>query len=292
MVGFIYRFKSLIKSFSYDYVYIFRETTPIGPPIYEFILSCIFRKKIIYDFDDAIWLPFKSSKNNLTNRLKFTSKVNHICKWSYKISCGNAYLADYARQFNKNVRVIPTIVDTDMIHNKVKLHSNNCLTVGWTGSHSTLKYLDLLVEVVDKLQGEIEFDFIVIADQNPKLPLKKFRFIQWSENREVEDLLQFDIGLMPLPDDEWAKGKCGFKAIQYLSLGIPALVSPVGVNSKIVSHDVNGYHCESPSEWENYLRILLNSEAIRSRLGNAGRKRIVQAFSKKSTKEEFISLFS
>jgi len=145
---------------------------------------------------------------------------------------------------------------------------------------------------LQKLQEQINFTFIVIADKDPALPLKQYRFIRWSREREAEDLLQFHIGIMPLFDDEIAKGKCGFKAIQYMSLGIPAVVSPVGVNTKIVQDAVNGYISTETMEWQQHLEILLQNSTLRTTMGIAARNKIETKYSVKATRHLFLALFS
>ena len=249
------------------------------------------KEKIIYDFDDAIWIPHTSSYNSTAARLKNFSKVGKICSWSYKVSAGNEYLAAFARQFNKNTVVIPTVVNTESIHNKIQDHNTTRPSVGWTGTFSTLQYLDIIMPVLTNLQQEHDFDFIVIADKDPQLPLKNYIFVKWSREREAEDLLRFHIGLMPLYDNEIAKGKCGFKAIQYMSLGIPAVVSPVGVNSIIVEHGVNGYVCEDEIDWKNSIQNLLTDPDLRTKMGSEARKKIQNNYSVSSSTPHFIQLF-
>ncbi|MBK8300798.1 MAG: glycosyltransferase [Chitinophagaceae bacterium] len=145
-------------------------------------------------------------------------------------------------------------MNTETVHNKVQKQESASPAVGWTGSFSTLMYLDIIVPVLRKLQEEIDFTFYVIADKDPGLALKNYKFIPWNKETEAEDLLNFHIGVMPLTDDEITRGKCGFKAIQYMALGMPALVSPVGVNVEIVSHSNDGFICNNLTEWEENLR--------------------------------------
>ena len=227
LLGFCKRIFQLFLLGRYDFVYIHREATPLGPPFFEWIAAKLFRKKIIYDFDDAIWIPFTSAYNKRASSLKNFGKVAKICRWSYKISVGNEYLAAFARKYNTRVIVIPTVVNTETVHNRLQDQQTIKPSIGWTGTFSTLKYLDMVLPVLQDLQSSYEFSFIVIADKDPQLPLKNYQFIKWSRDKETDDLLNFHIGLMPLYDDEISKGKCGFKAIQYMSLGIPAIVSPV-----------------------------------------------------------------
>lgn len=291
LAGYARRFLQLFTLFRYDYIFIHREAAPIGPPVFEWIMAKLFRKKIIYDFDDAIWIPATSSYNKAASRLKNFGKVAKICKWSYKVSVGNAYLGAYASQFNKNVVLVPTVVNTEEVHNELQNQQTDKPAVGWTGTFSTLQYLDVILPVLQELQQQYDFTFYVIADKNPELPLKNYQFIKWSKATEAKDLLKFHVGLMPLYDNEIAKGKCGFKAIQYMSLGIPAVVSPVGVNSQIVDAGVNGFLSGTPVEWKEYLELLLKDASLRTAMGAAARKKIEDQYSVTATKDLFVSLF-
>ena len=290
--GFLGRIRLLFEIPNYEYVFIFREATPLGPPIIEWFIARVLNKKIIYDFDDAIWLPFTSKTNRITNQLKFTSKVKSICKWSFKISCGNQYLADFASQFNDSVYIFPTVVDTVKTHNKIQNQITSQVNIGWTGSHSTLIYLDELIVALSALEKKYNFKFFVIADKNPRLPLTCFQFVKWKKETEIEDLLKFHIGLMPLIANPWSEGKCGFKAIQYLSLGIPAIVTPVGVNCEIVQNGVNGFHCNTSEDWYTALEKLIIDTKLREMMGKKGRVLIEKKYSVNSLKLEFLNLFS
>jgi glycosyltransferase involved in cell wall biosynthesis len=276
----------------YDYVFIHREAAPVGPPIFEWWLTKIYGKKIIYDFDDAIWIPNTSSANNLVRWFKAFWKVKYICKWAYKVVAGNDYLCHYARQYNKNVIHIPTSVDVVSHHNKIKLDQNAKVALGWTGSHSTLKYLDMMVPIINELQKEIQFDFIVISDQKPALNLRHWQFIPWKVETETTDLLKMHIGIMPLSNDAWSEGKCGFKLVQYFASGIPAVASPVGVNKRIVEAGKNGFLCASDEEWKTALRTLLTNADLRKEMGTKGRKKVESEFSLQSQLQKFLTLFA
>ncbi len=292
-ISFFKRFFHLFSVIDAKYVFIHREMTPIGPPIFEFIIAKIFCKKIIYDFDDAIWLENYNENNKVFQKLKFYSKVNKIIKWSYKVSVGNDYLAEYARQYNSNIVIIPTTIDTENYHNSdlYKVEKFEKITIGWTGTATTNKYLDFLVPILKKLEEKHNFYFNVISNVNPNLEIKNFKFTKWSKESEIEDLLKFDLGVMPLTEDIWAKGKCGFKALQYMSLGIPAIVSPVGVNVKIVDHLKNGFLASTPEEWYNYLDEFLENQLNYNQMSIESRRKIELFYSVESNKNNFISLF-
>lgn len=289
--GFVRRIGDLFSMSGYEYVFIHREAAPIGPPVFEWAIAKVLRKKVIYDFDDAIWLPNTSDNNRIASSLKWHSKVSSICRWSYKVSCGNAYLADYAHQFNKNVIVNPTTIDTGSYHNRIKDQHTPTLTIGWTGTHSTIQYLDMIVPVLEKLELKYNFVFMVISNSPPSFKLRSLQYIKWSKDTEVDDLLKFNIGIMPLTDDPWAKGKCGFKALQYMSLGIPALVSPVGVNVSIVDDGMNGMICNNTNDWERAIELLINSRELNISMGIEARKKVEASYSVSSNSQNFISLF-
>ncbi len=298
--GFISRIALLFKVSQFDFIFIHREATPVGPPAIEWAIAKVFRKKIIFDFDDAIWLTDKKNEGWLEKKLRWRRKVGLICKWSYKVSCGNEYLCSYARNFNDQVVLNPTTIDTEQVHNRkffpppVSLSPEEKKTViGWTGSHSTLKYLEELTPVLQQLMEKYpSVRLLVIADRPPQMNLKGLVFKKWTQETEIEDLCQADIGIMPLPDDEWAKGKCGFKALQYMALEIPAVVSPVAVNKFIVTPGVHGFWCDTATDWIRNLSELITNPLLRKEMGKNGRRKIEQEYSLHSNKKNFLSLFA
>ena len=286
VAGFLRRLWTLFSVARYDMVFIHREATPVGPPVFEWMIAKVFRKKIIYDFDDAIWLTDNTSESALEKMIRWRSKVASICKWSFVVSCGNDYLCDYARRFNSNVVLNPTTIDTSY-HKPIEKTYNNDVVIGWTGSHSTLKYIDEVVPALQKISG---FTFVIISDSKISIPVPS-RNVKWKKETEIEDLAQFDIGIMPLPNDEWSKGKCGFKALQYMAMEIPTVVSPVGVNTKIVTDGVDGFICNTTAEWITALEKLIKDPQLRKKLGAAGRKKVEQDYSVVSNTSNFLSLF-
>lgn len=292
--SFIIRLFQLVSLINYDFIFIHREAAPIGPPFLEWIIAKVFRKKIIYDFDDAIWLPNYSEANTSFQKLKYYTKVNGIMKWASKISAGNDYLAKYASAFNLNSVINPTTIDTINYHNP-QLYTvdknKKKLTIGWTGTHTTAKYLEFLIPIFEKLSLNFDFEFCVISNEEPLAKVKNMNFIRWTKETEIQDLLKFDIGIMPLTDDKWANGKCGFKALQYMSLGIPAIVSPVGINSEIIDHGLNGYLCNSEEEWYDALYYLLEHPNEIIKMHDAARKKISDKYSVISNQSNFLNLF-
>jgi glycosyltransferase involved in cell wall biosynthesis len=275
-----------------DYVFIHRECTPIGPPIMEWIIAKVLKKKIIFDFDDAIWLPNTSEENRIASFLKWHGKTKAICKWSYKISCGNHYLADFARQFNPRVFVNPTTIDTANLHRGHPLNQRDGITIGWTGTHSTMKYFLTLEPLLKRMkQKHHGLQFIVISNKPPATDLESLTFLPWRKETEIDDLLKFDIGIMPLTEDPWAEGKCGFKALQYMALNIPTVASGVGVNKRIISSGVNGFLCVTMDAWEQALDLLIQDAILRRTIGEKGREKVVQEYSVSSNVANFLSFF-
>lgn len=280
----------------YDFVYIHRECLPIGPPVYEWLISRVFRKRMIYDFDDAIWIRNYSDANKgIARWLKSHQKVAAICRMSYKVTTGNAFLADYALKHNKNVEIIPTTIDTEHHHNRLKRAKNgHTPVIGWTGTHSTVKQLLQIEPQLAALQKKCEYELQVICDTDPEFTTVRYRFVPWKAESEIEDLMRFDIGIMPLKNTEWERGKCGFKALQYMALGIPTVASAVGANCDILQDDVNGILIppEEPEAWVAALENLLSNPSLRDRLGNEGRSTIDRKYSVQSNKDNYIRLFS
>ena len=148
-----------------------------------------------------------------------------------------------------------------------------------------------LVPILQKLEKRYDFEFMAIADKAPEYDLKSLRFVAWNKATEIDDLLQMHVGVMPLVPDQWAAGKCGFKALQYMALGIPALVSPVGVNTQIVDNQINGYICNTPQDWEDALITLLENPDLRATLGKAARQKIESTYSVQANTTNFLQLF-
>jgi glycosyltransferase involved in cell wall biosynthesis len=173
-LSYIKRVALLFKLSSFDYVFIHREAMPFGPPLLEFMIAKVLEKKIIYDFDDAIWLTDNTRESPFARVLRCRWKIRFICRWSYKISCGNTSLAEYASQFNPNVVVNPTTLDTENIHKPVCSDKDpeKKLTIGWTGSRSTLKYLNAIVPALQVFERQYpHIEYLIIADKNPQLLL-------------------------------------------------------------------------------------------------------------------------
>ena len=262
----------------YDLVYILREAALLGPPIFEHLIHQR-RVPIVFDFDDAVFVSYRSPSNGYLSYLKFASKTKTICRIASHVMVGNPYLAEYARQVNDRVTVIPTTIDTEKYRVPQRTERTGPPVIGWTGSYSTVQHLDTLRGALTKLAERESFRLRVIGTPTYELPGVEVEAMKWHADTELEDLSAIDIGMMPLPEDRWSKGKCGLKALQFMALGIPTVCSPVGVNTDIIQDDENGFIAGTEDEWVEKLTRLLRSAELRQRLGQAGRATVEQKYS-------------
>ncbi len=262
----------------YDLVYILREAALLGPPIFERLIHQS-GVPIVFDFDDAIFVSYRSPSNGYLSYLKFASKTKTICRIASHVMVGNPYLAEYARQVNDRVTVIPTTIDTEKYQVPAPKNSSDAPVIGWTGSYSTVQHLDTLRGALKKLAEHESFRLRVIGTPEYDCPPVDVEAMRWRSETELEDLSAIDIGVMPLPDDKWSKGKCGLKALQFMALGIPTVCSPVGVNTDIIQDGENGFIAGTEDEWVDKLTRLLRSHELRQRLGHAGRVTVEQKYS-------------
>ena len=262
----------------YDLVYIMREAALLGPPVFERLIHQR-RVPIVFDFDDAVFVSYRSPSNGYLSYLKFASKTKTICRIASHVMAGNPYLAEYARQVNDRVTVIPTTIDTEKYRVSERKESSGPPVIGWTGSYSTVQHLDTLRGALKKLAERESFQLRVIGTPSYQCPPIDVEAMPWRADTELQDLSAIDIGVMPLPDDKWSKGKCGLKALQFMALGIPTICSPVGVNTDIIQDDQNGFLASTEDEWVDKLTRLLRSRELRQRLGQAGRTTVEQKYS-------------
>jgi len=294
ILGIINRHILIFKIHKFDFIFIHREACFIGPAYFEWIYAKLFKKKIVYDFDDAIWLRDVSEANIFLGWLKRSNKTNKIISYANYVIAGNAYLAEYAKMYNKNVIVIPTTINNYYHSVKKKKNDESVVKIGWTGSLTTNKHLEMILPVLAKIKmlyGNA-IEILMISNKQIKNDQIDLKFIAWTQKSEIEDLSQFDIGIMPLPDDEWAKGKCGFKGLQYMALEIPTIMSPVGVNTEIIQDGINGFLARTENEWLEKLSLLIESKELRERVGKAGRKTVEEKYSVDANKKKYLDLFN
>jgi glycosyltransferase involved in cell wall biosynthesis len=281
----------LLRLRDFDIVVVQREAIQLGTALFERAVARA-RPRLVFDFDDAIWLPNASSANSRLAWLKNAQKTSRIIEASDLVFAGNDYLADYARRFNSAVEVVPTTIDTDQYVPRPERERENGVTIGWSGSLTTMEHFKPFVPVLKRLRDRLgdRVRFELIGDPTYREPELGIVGREWSAATEVEDLARFDIGVMPLPDDEWSRGKCGLKGLQYMALEIPTVMSPVGVNSKIIADGENGLLASSEDEWVDRLTQLVESPELRRKLGREARRTVEERYSVRSQRDRYLSL--
>ncbi len=235
-----------------------------------------FRKtcsKLVLDLDDAVFL-------------RYPEKFERLARMADLIVCGNTFIQEWAAARNPHTVIIPTCVDSARFTEKDHSPLNaKPVRIGWTGVPGNIRYLQVVAPALRRLATDLPFELVVISsDEGPlkdvDLAGVAVRFVAWDGPREAEQLHELDIGLMPLfGDSEWDKYKCGFKLIQYMATGIASVASPVGVNTSIVAHEINGFVANTEADWELLLRQLVINEPLRRSIGSAGRKTVLERFS-------------
>jgi glycosyltransferase involved in cell wall biosynthesis len=273
------RLAAVTRAGRYDLIFIYREAFPVGPPFVERYLAWR-GSAIVLDFDDAIYLSNTSEANRFAASLKYVQKASTLVRLSTRVIVGNEYLARYARLHNAAVTIIPTCVDTTRFVPQSGRRPAGPLIVGWIGSPTTTPYLEGLSGVLRAARAQRPFVLRVSGAAGPlAFDGVEIREDQWSLDREVELFNTCDIGVYPLTDDEWARGKCGFKAIQFMACGVPVIASPVGVNKDIIQDGVNGFLPATPDEWVQKLGRLLAEPELRARFAEAGRRTVEERYS-------------
>lgn len=289
IICFLRRCFDILDVVNFDEVFVLREVFPIGP---FFLERLIFKlKPVVFDFDDAIYLSNVSKSNSFIQRFKNHKKIALFLTLSKNVIAGNPILAEFASKYNKNVSIIPSSIDANKYFPRnFESTNNNEVIIGWIGSVTTsdflVPYMNLF-ERISKKYSNVKFKFV---GTNPDFSCSEKIFIKrWSLLEEMEDLRSFDIGIMPLPDDEWSRGKCGFKLILYMSMGIPVVCSPVGANTKIVKEGVNGLFASTEKDWYIALTKLIENEELRAKFGQEGRKIVLNNFSVEVNASKFIN---
>lgn len=284
------RFADCVRASRFDLVVVHREAYPLGPPWLEAFINRL-GVPIVYDFDDAIFLPHVSETHTYLERFKRSNKVASIIRWSEEVIAGNEFLAHFARRFNEKTTVIPTVVDTDLYRPSDAGPTRSEVVIGWIGSLTTRKFLTALTPAFRALAERYpQVRFELVGTDSLLDGVARMVVRPWKLERELDDLHGFDIGVMPLPDDLWAQGKCGFKAILYQACGLPVVCSPVGVNREIVHDGVNGLLADGLDEWVEKLSGLIEDEELRRSLGEKGRQSVEVRYSVKAHRDNFLAV--
>lgn len=288
-------FKPLLKRLSdlkkvrqSDIILVQREAMPFGPAFFERLYQIVGRKPLILDLDDAVYLPYLSpTYGKIGTFLKFFGKTDSLIKQAEVVICGGRFLAEHAEKLGAKIVVIPTVVDSEKFYPIEK--NNNPPVIGWIGTGSTFPFLESLFPVLQKLAKDYDFLLRIRGSERENVTAEglKIENLPWRLETEIADFQSFDIGLYPLRIDEskdgasleWLKGKSGFKAIQYFSLGLPFVMSPIGVCAEMGIPNETHFLAETENDWEAKLVLLLKDTNLRRRMGAAGRKLALKEYS-------------
>jgi len=277
----------LFQARRFDLLWIEKELFPELPAWFERLLT-LFNIRYVVDYDDAIFHNYDLSANPWRHMLRY--KIDGVMRNSKLVVCGNAYLADRAKATGATrVEIIPTVIDLDRYSVKMKSLSEP-LVIGWVGSAATVKYLDIALPALQLLAKEYPVQLRVVG-ADFTAPGLDIDCRPWSEQDEVQQIQAFDIGIMPLADSPWERGKCGYKLIQYMACGIPVVASPIGVNEEIVEHDASGYLASGTNAWVDALRNLAVDPDLRYQFGMRGRKLVEDSYCLQVVTPRMRSLF-
>jgi glycosyltransferase involved in cell wall biosynthesis len=279
--GYARRLQALVGAGAYGVVVIHCELFPYVPAFFERSLRW---RGIPYvlDFDDAIFHNYDQHKNPLV-RYVLGHKMAAAIQGASTVLAGNEYLAAYARQHNRRVEVLPTVVDLARFDRERRPRPSTEFTIGWIGSPSTAVYVQETQPAFERFFARSRGRLVLVGSGPVAMPAVPLEVHRWSESTEVDELGEFDLGIMPLPDTPWTRGKSGFKLIQYMAAGLPVVASPVGVNSTLVDHGVNGFLATTADEWVAAFTALASDRAARATMGQAGRQRVAQQYSLRAT---------
>ena len=290
MRDFVRRAKMLREARRYDAVVIHREAALIGPAIYERLIACS-GVPVIFDFDDSIWMQQPEQKARIFAQLHFHRKTGSICALADAVSAGNDYLAAFARQRNSNVRVVPTTIELADYPPRPEPPGSPFI-VCWTGSTTTLPHFEHSRQALEAAARTLPMVVKIIGNRPPDRPIAgaETRFVPWSAESEAREIADSHVGIMPLPDNEFSRGKCGLKALQYMAASRPTIASPVGVNRAIVRTGETGFLAATPNEFTEALLNLAASPELRAKLGNAARKLVEGHYSAEVGASRFAAL--
>ncbi|QEY59397.1 glycosyltransferase family 4 protein [Pseudomonas sp. C27(2019)] len=287
--GYFYRLFLLFTARKYDLVIIEKELFPFMPALAERFLRII-RVPYLVDYDDAIFHNYDRHKNPVVRRL-LGKKIDTVMRLSSAVTVGNSYLAERANKAGAiKAEIIPTVIDAERYQCQREA-TPEVITVGWIGTPQTSRYLKPLLPVFESLQKKYSVRFVAIGANANDFVGTPVEAWPWTEITEVSSIQQLDIGIMPLTDSPWERGKCGYKLIQYMACAIPVVASPVGVNCEIVREGENGMLAGSIDEWSSALDAMLKAGPERlEEMGRVGRKSVDDWYSLNRQKSRFLEV--
>ena len=278
------RVAGIAGAHKYDLLFVQREAMFFGPGVFEWIYKKAGNLPMILDLDDATYVSYVSpSYGRIGSFFKFFGKTDNLIKRADLVVCGNRFIAEYVQSKGAKAVVIPTVVDTDLFTPIEK--TNEIPVIGWVGTHSTFAFLESLFPVLEKLAKTQKFKLRIVGAGKKDINIYgvEVENLEWNMGREVADFQSFDIGLYPITlsssaNEQWILGKSGFKAIQYLAVGVPFVMSPVGVCAEIGEANVTHFNAVSPEDWYNSLYRLVSDATLRQAMGAKGRDYSVEHY--------------
>lgn len=283
------RLGALLIRRDFDVAWIQYELFPYLPGFFERLAGAT-GKRVIVDYDDAIFHMYDASPRHAVRRL-LGAKLAPLLRSADRVICGNTYIEAYARKYCDRTIVIPTVVDTDLYKKAERRDASGPVVVGWIGSPSTWAHVEPLLPRLLPLLERHGARMRVVGAGPRARGLPSVQALDWAEANEVSDLQAMDLGIMPVANDPWSKGKCGYKLIQYMACSLPVVASPVGVNNEIVVDGENGYFAEGPESWDRAIVRLIDDAALRTDLGASGRERVVKSYSRQSQQTRLLNVF-
>jgi glycosyltransferase involved in cell wall biosynthesis len=289
--AYLKRLSVLTHTASFDLVWVEKELLPWFPAIFETLLQKLHTPYVV-DYDDAVFHRYEMHSNFLVRTL-LKHKIDHVMRHASLVIVGNEYLADRAIKAGaRNVEYLPSVVDVSQ-YKVTDSGSDSPFRIGWIGSPVTAPYLALIQEAMRELSRESDVRLVLIgAGDFQPFPHVPTTILPWSEDIERRLSQEFDVGIMPLMDGPFERGKCGYKLVQYMASALPVIASPVGVNQQIVEPQVNGYLAHTSTDWLTALRELRDSVQKRKMLGQRGRQKAEQMYNLQVTAPKLLSLLS
>jgi glycosyltransferase involved in cell wall biosynthesis len=285
--GHLQRLRDLRRAKRFDFVYVHLWALPFGPPWFEEHLA---RRgvRVIYDIDDLIYLPRASEANQFVRAFRRRDWIVRIMRAASHVIASTAYLGQFAAGHNPNVTVISSTIDTDDYRPRRHSSAQNGLTIGWTGSHSTAPFLNVIAPALRELSRRFTIRLLVVGAAPFAMEGVEVEARPWSLDRETAGLSEMDIGVYPLPEEEWVLGKSGLKALQYMGVGVPVVASRVGAACEFIRDGDNGFLAGSSEEWVDRIARLILDPALRARMGLAGRATVEAGFSVRQTAPTYL----
>ncbi len=282
------RFSYMLKIRKFDLVWVEKEMLPWIPSCMELGLFAA-DIPLVVDYDDAVFHRYDQHRLSIVRKI-LGKKIDGIMKRANLVVAGNEYIANHARMAGASkVAIIPTVVDVGRYELLVS-HSNSIPIIGWIGSPATTKFLSQIIPVLKEVLAIRKVKLVAVGGDVNQLIDLPIAVLPWAEETEVRDIQTFDIGIMPLPDEPFERGKCGYKLIQYMACGKAVVASPVGVNKDIVANQVDGYLATSHEEWVFALTKLIDDAELRNKMGSAGRKKVEASYSLGGASKQLIDL--